>query len=202
MQAPQRTCAFLYYKRRGQRPIFHHSKYVAQIIFLGQNRSRRESPVASSTQLPHFEIGLLMRSATMAGIDPMTVPSDKNPWTWKDPRAQSWRSAIRVLNPVLADAAEAAWGPALPLKLQAALAGEIPWDADLHKELEARRPALADERREAATKAALEQMAESRKAEKEAQAERTPNPEQLRTQLIKSFNLAAAHQGSLHYGIE
>jgi len=182
--------------------MLRRSKYVAQIIFLGQNRNRRESPVASSTQAPQFEIGLLMRSATMAGIDPMTVPSDKNPWTWKDPRAQTWRSAIRVLNPALADAAEAAWGPALPLKLQAALAGEISWDADLHKELEARRPGLAAERREAATKAALEQMAESRKAEKEALAARTPSPEQFRAQQINSLNIAAAHQGNVHHGIE
>jgi hypothetical protein len=73
--------------------------------------------MSSTKQAPQFEIGLLLRAAAMVNLDPMDVPGDVNPWQWDDPRAKGWQSAIRVLNPTLADAAEATWGPAMTLGL-------------------------------------------------------------------------------------
>jgi hypothetical protein len=157
--------------------------------------------MSSTKQAPEFEIGLLLRAAAMVNLDPMDVPGDVNPWQWDDPRAKGWQSAIRVLNPTLADAAEATWGPAMTLGLRAALAGESPWTADLEKELEIRRPGLAKERRDAAVHAALEQMAENRRAEQEARAARTPTPEQARAQLIASKNEAAAAAAREYFGV-
>jgi hypothetical protein len=150
---------------------------------------------------PQFDVALLLRAAQIAGLDAAQIPGDLNPWQWQDPRAQSWRSAIRVLNPSLADAAEAQWGESMSLALRGALAGDISWNVDLEKELEARRPGLAKEREEAAVKAALKQMAASHQAEKEALAVRTPSPAELRHQQIASMN-RAAEAARIHAGIE
>jgi hypothetical protein len=89
----------------------------------------------------------------------------------------------------------------MTLGLRAALAGESPWTADLEKELEIRRPGLAKERRDAAVNAALEQMAENRRAEQEARATRTPTPEQARAQLVQSKNVAAAQAARDYLGV-
>ena len=150
---------------------------------------------------PQFDVALLLHAAHIAGLDAAQIPGDLNPWQWQDPRAQSWRSAIRVLNPSLADAAEAQWGESMSLALRGALAGDISWNADLEQELEARRPGLAKERREAAVKAALEQLAASHQAEKQALAARTPSPEEVRRQQIASLNHAAEFS-RLQAGIE
>ena len=157
--------------------------------------------MSTKNQEPKFDIALLLRAAAMVNLDPMDVPGDVNPWQWSDPRAKGWQSAIRVLNPSLADAAEAAWGPAMTLGLRAALAGETAWTADLEKELEVRRPGLAKERRDAAVNAALEQMAETRRAEQEARTARTPTPEQLRAQQLQSKNVAAAQAARDYLGV-
>lgn len=137
---------------------------------------------------PEFTISLLLRAASLAGVDPAAIPGDKNPWQWKDPRAASLRSAIRHLDAQLADAAEAQWGDSMSLALRGALAGETKWTPQLERELEVRRPALAKERREKAVNEALNRMAENTKAEQQARQARTPSPEQLRAQLIASKN--------------
>jgi len=137
----------------------------------------------------------------MVNLDPMQVPGDVNPWTWDDPRAQGWRSAIRSLDPKVADAAEGAWGPSLSLGLRAALSGETEWNPDLENELAIRRPALHAERREAAVNAALEQMAEARRAEVEARQARTLTPEQIRAQQVASRNEAAAAAARDYFGV-
>jgi hypothetical protein len=165
-------------------------------------QARDKYRVNNNNQGPKLEIGLLLRSAAMVNLDPMQVPGDANPWTWQDPRAQGWRSAIRAMDPVVADAAEAAWGPAMSLGLRAALAGESEWTADLVKELAIRRPGLHAERRDAALDAALQQIAQARQAERETRAASTPTPEQLQAQLIASRNQAAAQQARLHSGME
>lgn len=144
----------------------------------------------------------MLQAAAMVGLDPMQVPGDKNPWTWSDPRAKSWQSAIRSLDPAAADAAEAAWGPAMSLGLRAALAGEAKWTPDLEKELAIRRPGLHAERRDAAIKAALDDLAETRRAEQQTRAANTPTPEQVRLRRVNSINHAALHQARLHYGVE
>jgi hypothetical protein len=158
--------------------------------------------MSGNSQGPRFDIDLLLRSAAKVNLDAMQVPGDVNPWTWDDPRAQGWRSAIRAMDPAVADAAEAAWGPAMSLGLRAALAGEADWSPDLEKELAIRRPGLLAERRDAAVDAALQKITQARQAERETRAAATPTPEQLQAQLIASRNHAAAQQARLHYGME
>jgi hypothetical protein len=143
-------------------------------------------------QEPVFEIGLLLRSASLAGINTRDIPSGMNPWTWPDPRAMSWKSAMRSLSPVLAQDAEIYWGEPISLALQAALEGQGEWTPELDQEFSARRPLQREERREAAVKAALEGMAANLEAEREARAASTPTPEQLQAQLIASKNTAYA----------
>jgi len=160
-----------------------------------------KSTLASNTEAPKFAIGLLLRAAAMVNLDPMQVPGDVNPWTWDDPPAQGWRSAIRSLDPKVADAAEAEWGPSLSLGLRAALSGEANWNTDLENELAICRPALHAERREAAVNAALEQMAEARRAEVETRQARALTPEQQHAQLIASKNDAAVAAAREHFGV-
>ena len=62
-----------------------------------------------------FELRELIRAAEMSGLNPQQIPSDVNPWTWDDPRAMSWRSNYRALNPAVAQQAEILLGG--PLKL-------------------------------------------------------------------------------------
>jgi len=137
----------------------------------------------------------------MVNLDPMQVPGDVNPWTWDDPRAQGWRSAIRSLDPKVADSAEATWGPSLSLGLRAALSGEAAWTPDIEKELAIRRPALHAERHDAAVKAALEQMADNRRAEAEARQARALTPEQQRAHQIASRNETAAAAARDYFGV-
>jgi hypothetical protein len=153
-------------------------------------------------QEPVFEIGLLLRSASLAGISTRDIPSNANPWTWKDPRAMSWQSAIRSLSPVLAQDAEIYWGKPLSLALQAAVEGQGEWTPELDQEFAAKRPHQREERREAAVKAALDGIAASLVAEREARAARTPTPEQLKAQLIASRNAANASLAQQHYSGE
>jgi hypothetical protein len=149
-------------------------------------------------QEPVFEIGLLLRSASLAGINTRDIPSNANPWTWKDPRAMSWQSATRSLSPVLAQDAEIYWGEPLSLALQAAVDGQGEWTPELDQEFARKRPHQREERREAAVKAALEGMAANLEAERQAKAARTPTPKQLRTQLAASRNAAYASLAQQH----
>ena len=153
-------------------------------------------------QEPVFEIGLLLRSASLAGINTRDIPSNANPWTWKDPRAMSWQSAVRSLSPVLAQDAEIYWGEPLSLALQAAVEGQGEWTPELDQEFAAKRPHQREERREAAVKAALDGMAANLEAEREARAARTPTPEQLKAQLVASRNAANASLAKQHYSGE
>jgi hypothetical protein len=153
-------------------------------------------------QEPVFEIGLLLQSASLAGINTRDIPSNANPWTWKDPRAVSWQSAVRSLSPVLAQDAEIYWGEPLSLALQAAVEGQGEWTPELDQEFAAKRPHQREERREAAVKAALDGMAANLQAEREARAARTPTPEQLQSQLIASRNSAYASLAQKHYSGE
>jgi len=153
-------------------------------------------------QEPVFEIGFLLRSASLAGINTRDIPSNANPWTWKDPRAVSWQSAVRSLSPVLAQDAEIYWGEPLSLALQAAVEGQGEWTPELDQEFAAKRPHQREERREAAVKAALDGMAANLAAEREARAARTPTPEQLKAQLIASRNAANASLAQQHYSGE
>ena len=57
----------------------------------------------------------------MAGINPQDIPSNSNPWSWDDPRAFSWRSNFRSINPLVAQQAEIQLGAPLSLALQAAM---------------------------------------------------------------------------------
>lgn len=147
-------------------------------------------------QQPAFEIGLLFRSAALAGINTRDIPSNENPWTWEDPRALSWQSAVRKLSPVLAQDAEIYWGKPLSLALQAALDGEAAWTPELDQEFGAKRPHQREERREAAIKAALEGIAAHSQAEREAIAARTPAPEELQAALLASHQAANASMAS------
>ena len=92
------------------------------------------------TQQIKFDIGELIRAADRAGIESSAIPSDANPWTWKDSRAHSWQLAFRSLNPAVAEEAEVTYGPPLSLALQAALEGVQPMTNDLDYELSLKRP--------------------------------------------------------------
>ena len=150
-------------------------------------------------EAPVFEIGLLLKSAAMAGITTRDIPSNANPWTWKDPRAMSWQSALRSLSPVLAQDAEIYWGEPVSLALQAALDGQGEWTPELDQEFARKRPHQREERREAAVKAALEGMAANLEAERQARAARTPTPEQLRATLSASREAAYASLAQQHF---
>ena len=137
------------------------------------------------TQQVKFDIGELIRAADVANIPTSAIPSDANPWTWKDPRAQSWQIAYRSINVANAQAAEVAYGEPLSLALQAALEGLQPLTNELQYELSLKRPHQHQEMREQQVKDALERMQDHMDAEKADRAERTPSPEEaarLRTE--------------------
>ena len=64
------------------------------------------------TQQVKFDIGELIRAADVANIPTSAIPSDANPWTWKDPRAQIWQIAYRSINAANAQALGAVLTPA------------------------------------------------------------------------------------------
>ena len=97
---------------------------------------------------PSFDLGQLIRAADLAGIPSSAIPSDANPWTWKDSRAHSWQLAFRSLNPSVAEEAEVSFGPPLSLALQAALEGVQPMTNDLDYELSLKRPHQHAQQRE------------------------------------------------------
>lgn len=151
---------------------------------------------------PKFEFGLLLKAAAAVNLNPREVPSDCNPWTWDDPRAFGWQSAIRQLDPLLAQDAEIFWGKPMSLGLAAALDGQAEMTPELDQEFAAKRPHQREEIRQAAIKQALEQMAESHALERQAMADRHRTPDQQRADQTASLNLAAAHQARQHAGIE
>ena len=106
------------------------------------------------TDKPTFDLGELIRAADIAGIPASAIPSDSNPWTWKDPRAQSWQPAYRRVNVANAQAAEVAYGAPLSLSLQAALDGLQPFTNELQYELSLKRPHQHQEMREQQVKEA------------------------------------------------
>lgn len=149
-------------------------------------------------QPPKFDLGQLLKAASMAGINPADIPSSTNPWTWSDDRAFAWQVAFRSINPVGAQDAEIHHGKPLSLALEAALEGLQPMDSDLVRELQIKRPHRHEEMRQQQINDALAGMEESRAAERARRAERTPTPEQLRQKQIASLNAAAAQQREQH----
>jgi hypothetical protein len=145
-------------------------------------------------QPPKFDLGQLLKAASMAGINPADIPSGSSPWDWADPRAFAWQVAFRSINPVVAQDAEIHHGKPLSLALEAALEGLQPMDPDLARELEIKRPHEHEEMRQQQINDALAGMEESRAAERARRAERTPSPEQLQQQVRASRNAAAMRQ--------
>ena len=153
------------------------------------------------TQQIKFDIGELIRAADVANIPTSAIPSDANPWTWKDPRAQSWQIAYRSINVSNAQAAEVAYGEPLSLALQAALEGLQPLTNELQYELSLKRPHQHQEMREQQVKEALERMSQHMDDEKAARAERTPSPEEAASIRTQSKQAAMQFQIS-QYGTE
>jgi len=147
-----------------------------------------------NVQPPKFDLGQLLKAASMAGINPADIPSSTNPWTWSDDRAFAWQVAFRSINPVGAQDAEIHHGKPLSLALEAALEGLQPMDSDLVRELQIKRPHRHEEMRQQQINDALAGMEESRAAERARRAERTPSPEQLQQQRRASREVAALHQ--------
>jgi hypothetical protein len=102
------------------------------------------------TQSPQFSTVELIKAASIAQIDPASIPANANPWSWNDSRAISWQSAFRSLNPAMAQEAEVSFGPPLSLALQAALDELIPMTTDLERELSIKRPHQHQQRQQAA----------------------------------------------------
>jgi len=146
--------------------------------------------MASKSQEPKFELGVLLKAAAMAGIAVRDIPSNVNPWNWDDQRARSWQSALRTLAPVLAQDAEIHWGPPISLELAAAIEGEAPWTNDLRAELAEKRPHNHAERVQADMNAALESLAATVEAERATRAAKTPSPAELQRQIALSRELA------------
>ena len=143
-----------------------------------------------------FELRELIRAAEMSGLNPQQIPSDVNPWTWDDPRAMSWRSNYRALNPAVAQQAEILLGGPLSLALKAAMEAGEALSVDLDRELKIRRPQLHEQMRQEAMERAINQINENRKTEAERRAANTPTPEQLAEQLLQSKQEATnAQQG-------
>lgn len=111
-----------------------------------------------------------------------------------------WQSALRSLAPVLAQDAEIFWGEPLSLALQAALEGQGEWTPELEREHATKRPHQRAEMEQARMKSALDDIAASLAAEREARAARTPSPEDLRRQRVNSINSAAAAQAAAVHG--
>ena len=152
------------------------------------------------TDKPTFDLGDLIRAADIAGIPATAIPSDANPWTWKDPRAHSWQLAFRSLNPSVAEAAEVGFGLPLSLGLQAALEGVQPMTNELDHELSLKRPHQHAQQREQQVKDALERMQQNREKERAANAERT-SPELLAMRKSESRQAAIRAQFA-QYGTE
>lgn len=151
-----------------------------------------------TTDKPQFSVDELLKAAVMAGIDPAQIPSDATPWTWKDSRAMSWKTAFAALNPRLSQQAEVAYGAPLSLALKAALEGVSPMTSDLSAELAVKRPHQAAEMTRQQVQNALERMESSIKEERARRAELTPSPEERHRQLVASKEAAAAHLRSQH----
>lgn len=147
---------------------------------------------------PKFDLGQLLKAASMAGINPADIPSGASPWDWQDDRAFAWQVAFRSINPVVAQDAEIHHGKPLSLALEAALEGLQPMDPDLARELAIKRPHKHEEMRQQQINDALAGMEESRAAERARRAERTASPEQLQQQLRASRNAAAMRQLEQH----
>jgi len=153
------------------------------------------------TDKPTFDLGDLIRAADIAGIPAAAIPSDANPWTWRDARAQSWQLGYRQVNLANAQAAEVAFGAPLSLALQAALEGLHPMTNELQHELSLKRPHQHQEMREQQVKEALERMQHRMDDEKAARAERTPSPEDAARQRAESKQAAMQFQIA-QYGLE
>ena len=152
------------------------------------------------TQQIKFDIGELIRAADRAGIESSAIPSDANPWTWKDPRAHSWQLAFRSLNPAVAEEAEVSFGPPLSLALQAALEGVQPMTNDLDYELSLKRPHQHAQQREQQIKDALERMEQNLEDERTANANR--NSPELMAMRKSESRQAAIHTQFAQYGTE
>jgi hypothetical protein len=145
------------------------------------------------TQSPQFSTVELLKAASIAQIDPASIPANANPWSWNDSRALSWQSAFRSLNPAMAQEAEVSFGPPLSLALQAALDELIPMTIDLERELSIKRPHQHQQMQKAAVDEAIARMQEGMEVERTRRAEMTPSPEALQRQLMASKEAAAAH---------
>ncbi len=143
-----------------------------------------------------FALRELIRAAEMSGLNPQQIPSNVNPWSWDDPRAMSWRSNFRALNPAVAQQAEVELGGPLSLALKAAMEAGEALSVDLDRELKIQRPALHEQMRQEAMQLAIDQIGENRKAEADRRAANTPTPQQLAEQLLASKQEAInAQQG-------
>ena len=89
-------------------------------------------------------------------------------------------------------------GGPLSLALQAAMDAGETLSVDLDRELKIRRPALHEQLRQESIQRAIDQMADTRKAEAERRAANTPTPQQLAQQLVASKQEAInAQQGRI-----
>ena len=134
----------------------------------------------------------------MSGINRQDIPSNSNPWSWDDPRAFSWRSNFRSINPLVAQQAEIQLGAPLSLALQAAMDAGSTLTTTLDQELKVRRPQLHEQRRREAMEKALKQMKENRAQEAQKRAAATPSPEALAEQLQRSKEAAIRSQQGQH----
>jgi len=157
--------------------------------------------MTSQVEAPKFEVGLLIQTAAMAGVDLREIPHGHNPWTCNHPKAKTWQAAVRHINPLLAQDAEVAYGPPISIALQAALDGETDFSDELAAEFSERRPHLKAIRRESSINSALEQMASSLAEEQAALAAKTPTQAQLQASLAESNRLAAATLARAHMGV-
>ena len=155
-----------------------------------------QNPIMTNTK-PQFSTAELLKAAEIAQIDPATIPGNTNPWNWKDSRAFAWQSALRALNPAMAQEAEVSFGPPLSLALQAALDGITPMDADLERELSIKRPHQYDQMNKAAVDEAIARMEQNLEDERSRRADLTPSPQALQRKLMASRE-AAAHQRALN----
>jgi len=145
-----------------------------------------------------FDTAQLLQAASLADINPADIPANKNPWTWEDGRAMSWQMAFRSINAATAQQAEVAHGPSISLALQAAMEGHAPWTNDLRSELAIKRPLEHRAMANAAVDDAIAGIQEARAAEAARRAETTPSPEQLKTLLNRSRDVALRAQREFH----
>ena len=145
-----------------------------------------------------FDLRELIRAAEMAGISPTDIPSNTNPWSWKDPRAFSWRSNFRSINPSVAQQAEIQLGEPLSLALQAAMDAGETLSTSLARELKVRRPQLHEQLHKESIERALERIKENRAQEQKELAARTPSQVELAEQLQRSKDAAIRSQQGQH----